>query len=96
MPSKTDNLASKTPDQFLLWWFDNAERHGLAADYKELYRNYADRPDAIPYVWAHYQRRLSSLAAVVRPIRCKYSTPSPETELRLPWSVARLCPGGTC
>ncbi len=34
---------------------------------KHCTRNYADRPDAIPYVWAHYQRRLSSLAAAVRP-----------------------------
>lgn len=50
------------PDEFLQWWFERAGEHGLAQDYGLFYRNYFDRPDAIPYVWRHFVRRMWHLA----------------------------------
>ena len=58
------NFVDLAPDQFLIWWFKNAEAHGLSADYHLLYPNYFDRPDAIPYVWRHFRYRMRHLMDV--------------------------------
>lgn len=55
------------PDEFLRWWFANAQRHGLAADYAKLYAHYSQAPDAIPYVWQHFRRRMRLLAGLMSP-----------------------------
>ncbi len=48
-----------TPDQFLLWWFDHAEAHGLATEYRTIfYSRYFDAQDRIGYVWEHFARRM--------------------------------------
>lgn len=55
------HILSLAPDEFLRWWFERAEEHGLDQAYASLYANYFDRPDTIPYVWRHFARRMRGL-----------------------------------
>ena len=60
------HFEAMTPSELFLWFLRHREEPGMPNDHG-WYAAYADRPDELNYVWRYYDRRLATVAKLIKP-----------------------------